>query len=55
MAFCWVLLGLACRHGVTVEIGVVDLDLAGQTLAGIPLEHDLLQLVLDLPGPPGGG
>src|SRR5512143_1258686 len=34
----------------TAEIGVVDLDPAGQTLAGIPLEHDLLQLMLDLPG-----
>ena len=32
------------------ETGVVDLDPAGQTLAGIPLEHDLLQLVFDLPG-----
>jgi hypothetical protein len=32
------------------EIGVVDLDPADHTLAGIALEHDLLQLVLDLPG-----
>jgi len=32
------------------EIGVVDLDPADQALAGIPLEHDLLQLVFDLPG-----
>ena len=32
------------------EIGVVELDPAGRPLAGIPLEHDLLQLVFDLPG-----
>ena len=35
------------------EIGVVDLDPAGQTLAGIPLEQDLLQLVFELPGGAG--
>ena len=32
------------------EIGVVDLDPAGQTLGRITLKHDLLQLVFDLPG-----
>src|ERR1700745_2173780 len=31
------------------EIGVVDLNPAGQTLFGIPLKHDLLELVFDLP------
>jgi hypothetical protein len=32
------------------EIGVVDLDPADQALGRITLEHDLLQLVFDLPG-----
>ena len=32
------------------EIGVVDLNPAGQPLARVRLEHDLLQLVFDLPG-----
>ena len=32
------------------EIGVVDLDPAGQAFAGIPLHHHLHQLVLELPG-----
>jgi hypothetical protein len=32
------------------EICVVDLDPAGQSHGDIALEHDLLQLVFDLPG-----
>jgi hypothetical protein len=32
------------------EIRVVDLDPTGQTLGGIALKHDLLQLVFELPG-----
>jgi hypothetical protein len=34
------------------DVGVVELDTTGQGLAGVPLEHDLLELVL---GCPGGG
>src|SRR5216683_3240652 len=32
------------------DVGVVDLDPTGQALAGITLQHDLLQLVFDVPG-----
>jgi hypothetical protein len=32
------------------DVGVVDLDPPGQLLGGIAFEHDVLQLVLDLPG-----
>src|ERR1700741_4070034 len=32
------------------EVGIVQFDTSSQTLAGIALHHDLLQLVLDLPG-----
>jgi len=34
----------------TAEVGIVDLDASGQFLGGISLHHDLLELVLDLPG-----
>ena len=35
---------------LAAEVGVVNFDTPGECLAAIPFEHDLLQLVLDLPG-----
>ena len=35
---------------LTTEIGVIDLDPAGEALGRVAFKHDLLQLVFDLPG-----
>src|SRR5215469_14914955 len=35
---------------LTTEIGVIDLDPAGEALGRVAFQHDLLQLVFDLPG-----
>jgi hypothetical protein len=35
---------------LTAEIGVIDLDPAGEALDRVSFKHDLLQLVFELPG-----
>ena len=35
---------------LTTPVGAVDLDHAGQEVAGVTLEHDLQELVLEAPG-----
>src|SRR3954451_13486211 len=41
---------LAAAGALPAEVGVVDLDAPAKPLLGVTFQHDLRQLVLDLPG-----